>query len=77
MAIADFKSGKFYNLYKRVRREANIQVENTQNIDKSSIALGVCTNSIAIRDASKKKTLIQSLNDREWVLIVEVVSALG
>ena len=68
---------EFYDLYERVRREANIRVENTWNMDESSIALGAYTNSIAIGDASKKKTLVQSPNDREWVSIVEAVSALG
>ncbi|OCL00152.1 uncharacterized protein K441DRAFT_534168, partial [Cenococcum geophilum 1.58] len=57
--------------------KANIWVENSWNMDESGIALGVYANSIAIGDASKKKTLVQSLNNREWVLIIEVVSALG
>lgn len=68
---------EFYDLYKRVRRKANIRVENTWNMDESDIALGACTNSIAIGDASKKTTLVQTPNDREWVSIVEAVSALG
>ena len=46
-------------------------------MDESGIALGACANSIAIGDASKKKTLVQSPNDREWVSIVEAVSALS
>ena len=46
-------------------------------MDESGIALGVCINLIAIGDASKKNTFVQSPNNREWVLIVELVSALG
>ena len=46
-------------------------------MDESGVALGVCTNTIAIGDASKKKTLVQSPNNREWVSIVETISALG
>jgi hypothetical protein len=46
-------------------------------MDESSIALGVYINLIAIGDASKKNTFVQSLNNREWVLIVELVSTLG
>ena len=34
-------------------------------MDESGILLGVYTNLIAIRGASKKKTLVQSPNDRE------------
>jgi len=46
-------------------------------MDESGIALGAYINSIAIGDASKKNTFIQSPNNRKWVLIVESVSALG
>ena len=46
-------------------------------MDESSIALGVYINSIAIGDASKKNTFVQLPNNREWVSIVELVSALG
>ena len=68
---------EFYNLVKRVQRKANIRVENSWNMDESSIALGACINLIAIGDASKKNTFVQSPNNREWVSIVESVSALG
>ena len=46
-------------------------------MDESGIALGSCANSIRLGDASKKKTLVQSPEDREWVSIVEAISALG
>ena len=46
-------------------------------MDEFGIVLGACINSIAIGDASKKNTFIQSPNNREWVSIVELVSALG
>ena len=46
-------------------------------MDESGIALGLCTNSVRLGDASKKKTLIQSPEDREWVSIMESISALG
>ena len=68
---------EFYDLYKRVQRKANIRAENSWNMDESGVALGVCMNTIAVGDASKKKTLIQLPNNREWVSIVETISALG
>ena len=46
-------------------------------MDGSGVALGVCTNTIAVGNASKKKTLIQSPNNREWVSIVEIIFTLG
>ena len=45
-------------------------------MDESGIALGACANSIRLGDALKKKTLIQSPEDRKWVSIVEAISAL-
>ena len=46
-------------------------------MDESGIALGLYTNLIRLGDALKKKTLIQSPENREWVSIVESISALG
>ena len=46
-------------------------------MDESGIALGACINSIRLGDASKKTTLIQSPEDREWVSIMESILALG
>ena len=44
-------------------------------MDKSSIALGVCINSIRLGDALKKITHIQSPKDYEWVFTMESISA--
>ena len=68
---------EFYNLLERVRKTSGVRAENTWNMDKSGNALGVCTNSVRLGDASKNKTLVQSPEDREWVSIVEAISALG
>ena len=46
-------------------------------VTESRVALGIYINLIAVGNTSKKKTLIQSPNDCEWVSIVEAVSALG
>ncbi|OCK89995.1 uncharacterized protein K441DRAFT_581270, partial [Cenococcum geophilum 1.58] len=51
--------------------------ENTWNIDESGIALGVYTNLVRLGDALKKKTLVQSSKDREWVSIIESILVLG
>ena len=46
-------------------------------MDETSIALGVCTNSQVIARAGKRKAYVKTLGDREWVSILETVSAAG
>jgi len=60
-----------------VQKASGVRVENSWNMDESGIALSSCTNSIRLGDALKKKTLVQSPENREWVSIVESISALG
>jgi hypothetical protein len=67
----------FLELFQRTRIELNIQVEDIWNIDKTGIALGVCTNSQVIARAGKQKAYVKTLGDREWVLILETISATG
>src|SRR5271155_4198515 len=43
----------------------------------SRTALGICKNSMVLGDSQKKRTYVQSPQDREWVSMVETVSALG
>ena len=46
-------------------------------MDEAGIALGVYTNSKVLASSKKKRTYIQSPQDREWVLVVETISATG
>ena len=46
-------------------------------MDESSIVLGAYINSVRLGDALKKTTIIQSPKDREWVSIIELISALS
>ena len=46
-------------------------------MDETGCALGVCTNSQVVASSSKKKAYIKSLEDREWVSIIETISAVG
>jgi hypothetical protein len=46
-------------------------------MDETGIALGVCTNTQVIARAGKRKAYIKSPGDREWVSIIEAVSAAG
>jgi hypothetical protein len=46
-------------------------------MDETGIALGVCTNSQVIAQAGKRKAYVKTPGDREWVSIIETVSATG
>ena len=67
----------FLELFERTRVELGIQYEDIWNMDKTGVALGVCTNSQVLASSSKKKAYIKSLENREWVSIIETISATG
>lgn len=67
----------FMKLFERTRIELGIQTEDIWNMDETGVALGVCTNSQVIAASSKKKAYKASPEDREWVTILEVISAAG
>jgi hypothetical protein len=67
----------FFELYDTTCKELGITPENTWNMDETGVAQGACDNSRVLTDAKKRKTYCQSSGDREWVSIVEVVSAVG
>jgi hypothetical protein len=46
-------------------------------MDETGVALGVCTNARVLASSQKKKAYMKSLENREWVLIIEAVSAAG
>jgi hypothetical protein len=67
----------FIELFERTRVELNIRMEDIWNMDETGIALGVCTNSQVIASSRKKKAYVKAPGDREWVSIIETVSATG
>ncbi|KAF1932963.1 DDE-domain-containing protein [Didymella exigua CBS 183.55] len=46
-------------------------------MDETGVGLGVCTNTRVVANSSKKKAYIKSPEDREWVSILETISATG
>jgi hypothetical protein len=54
-----------------------IRQEDIWNMDETGIALGVCTNTRVLGSSLKKKTYIKSPENREWVSIIEAISASG
>ncbi|KAF2005980.1 hypothetical protein P154DRAFT_423244, partial [Amniculicola lignicola CBS 123094] len=48
--------------------------KNIYNIDKTSIALGVCINTRVLSSSKKKKAYIQSPENCKWVSIIKYIS---
>lgn len=67
----------FLELFERTRIELGIQYEDMWNMDETGCALGVCTNAQVLASSTKKKAYIKSPEDREWVSIIETISATG
>ncbi|UPX10142.1 uncharacterized protein EKO05_0000813 [Ascochyta rabiei] len=67
----------FLELFERTRIELGIQYEDIWNMDETGVGLGVCSNSRVVASSSKKKAYVKSPEDREWVSIIESISAVG
>ncbi|KAF2789907.1 hypothetical protein K505DRAFT_391776 [Melanomma pulvis-pyrius CBS 109.77] len=55
----------FLELFKHTRSRLNIQAKDIYNIDKTRIALGVCTNTQVLASLSKKKAYVATPENRE------------
>jgi hypothetical protein len=67
----------WFTLLKGVQDSYNVKLENIWNMDETGIALGVCKNQYVIGKASTSTTYIKSPESREWVSILETISAAG
>ncbi|KAI0999312.1 hypothetical protein K3495_g8884 [Podosphaera aphanis] len=67
----------FLELFERTRTQLCVHQEDIWNIDQTGLALGVCTNSQVVAKSTKKKAYVKSPDNREWVSIIEAVSATG
>ena len=50
---------------------------DTWNVGEIRIVLGVCANTRVLASSKKEKAYVRSSENREWVLIIECVSATG
>lgn len=67
----------FLDLFEETRKRLNIQHEDIWNMDETGLALGVCENSQVFASSKKKKTYVKTPENREWVSVVETISATG
>ena len=67
----------FLELFERTRTELGIHYEDIWNMDETGLALGVCSNTRVLASSQKKKAYLKTPEDREWVSIIETISATG
>jgi Tc5 transposase DNA-binding domain len=67
----------WFELFQRVKQRSNIKPENIWNMDETGLALGHYKDQLVIRTTNVKYSYIKSLQDREWVSIIETISATG
>jgi Tc5 transposase DNA-binding domain/DDE superfamily endonuclease len=67
----------YFTMVDRVRSRFNIPRERCYNADEQGMGLGVCNNTVVITDSQKTRTNVSSPENREWVTIMECLSADG
>ena len=67
----------WFDSLKSLMRRVHFHPSNIWNIDETGIALGVCSNQRVIGLSGTTQTYIQTPENREWVSIIECISAIG
>jgi len=68
---------RFFDHFERVQSQHHIRSEHIWNTDETGNTLGVCTNTQVLAQSGKTRTYVKSPQNREWVSIIETVSATG
>ena len=68
---------EFYKLAKERVEFYGIKYQNMWNMDEMGTALGVCSNQVVFVNSDCKRALMKRNQNREWVSILECVSATG
>jgi hypothetical protein len=67
----------FFDRLQRARERLNVFSENMWNMDEAGLGLGICTNTLVLASSEKSHTYVKSPQNREWVSIIETISATG
>jgi len=67
----------FFDHYDQTRMRYTIRLEDTWNMDEVGIALGICSNTRVLSGTKKGRTYVKRPKEREWVTILEAISATG
>lgn len=67
----------WFTQFNTVRERYKVQWQHTYNMDETGIALGVCNNQRVIGTTSTTSSYKKTPENREWVSIIETISAVG
>ena len=68
---------EFLAHYEAIRSKYSIRLDNEFNMDEQGLGLGICSNQYVLTSSKKKKTLLKTPETREWVSVIETISATG
>jgi helix-turn-helix, Psq domain/Tc5 transposase DNA-binding domain len=68
---------EYFELYSSIQREYGITPQDTYNMDEKGFAMGIMQQSHVFVPANKKEAFIRQDGNREWVSIIETISAAG
>jgi hypothetical protein len=68
---------EWFRLFRSVQQQYQVKEANIWNMDETGIALGVCSNQTVIGSSSTRRSYIKRPENREWVSIIESISAGG
>jgi len=67
----------WFTQFNAVRERYKVEWKNIYNMDETGIALGVCNNQTVIGTTSTTSSYKKTPENREWVSIIETISATG
>ena len=67
----------FFGYFQSVVDKYNVRPADIWNMDETGLAMGVCNNSYVFSSIDKHRAYTKTPHTREWVTIVEAVSAVG
>jgi hypothetical protein len=67
----------WFSLFEGVLTQFKIKPEHIWNMDETGIALGICQNQTVIGSSNSRYTYQKAPENREWVSILECISATG
>ena len=67
----------WFELFREIQTAHQVHPADIWNMDETGIALGVCTNQTVVGSSSTTRSYKKSPENREWVSIIETISAGG
>jgi hypothetical protein len=68
---------EYFALYDSIRQKYEITAHDTYNMDEKGFAIGIMQKSHVFMPTSEKEAFMRQDGSREWVSIIEMISAVG